>query len=100
MVNKEDLINRVVEKTNMNRNEVEAVIDNFLDAIVEGLARGEEVKVVRFGKFNVKTRVSRNIMNPVTREIIRAMYMQMGRKPSESDINRVMATMNVTPKKK
>lgn len=37
---------------------------------------------------------------PVTREMIRAMYMQMGRKPSESDINRVMATMNVTPKKK
>ena len=71
MVNKEDLINRVVEKTNMNRNEVEAVIDNFLDAIVEGLARGEEVKVVRFGKFNVKTRVSRNIKNPVTREIMR-----------------------------
>ena len=37
---------------------------------------------------------------PVTREMIRAMYMQMGRKPSESDINRVMATMNVSPKKK
>ncbi len=36
---------------------------------------------------------------PVTREMIRAMFMQMGRKPSESDINRVMATMNVTPKK-
>ena len=32
--------------------------------------------------------------------MIRAMYMQMGRKPSESDINRVMATMNVSPKKK
>lgn len=37
---------------------------------------------------------------PVTREMIRAMFMQMGRKPSESDINRVMSTMNVTPKKK
>ena len=37
---------------------------------------------------------------PVTREMIRAMFMQMGRKPSESDSNRVMSTMNVTPKKK
>ena len=37
---------------------------------------------------------------PVTREMIRALFMQMGRKPSESDINRVMSTMNVTPKKK
>ena len=39
---------------------------------------------------------------PVTRNMIRTMYMQMGRKPSEKDINRVMETMNVkqpTPKK-
>ena len=37
---------------------------------------------------------------PVTREMVRAMYMQMGRKPSESDINRVMATMNIKQGKK
>ena len=37
---------------------------------------------------------------PVTREMIRAMFMQMGRKPSEAQINSVMATMNVKPKKK
>ena len=30
---------------------------------------------------------------PITRDMIRAMFMQMGRKPSEADINRVMATM-------
>ena len=32
---------------------------------------------------------------PVTRNMIRTMYMQMGRKPSEKDINRVMETMNI-----
>ena len=37
---------------------------------------------------------------PVTRDMIRAMYMQMGRKPSESDINRVMATMQIKQGKK
>ena len=39
---------------------------------------------------------------PVTRNMIRAMFLQMGRKPSESDITRVMNTMNVpsTSKKK
>lgn len=31
---------------------------------------------------------------PVNRDMIRAMYMQMGRKPSEKDINRVMQEMN------
>lgn len=34
---------------------------------------------------------------PVNRNMIRAMFMQMGRKPSEADINKVMATMNVKP---
>lgn len=39
---------------------------------------------------------------PVTRSMIRTMYMQMGRKPSEKDINRVMDSMNIkepAPKK-
>ena len=31
---------------------------------------------------------------PVTPEMIRAMYMQMGRKPSEAQINRVINAMN------
>ena len=39
---------------------------------------------------------------PVNRNMIRAMFMQMGRKPSEKDINRVMDSMGVkepAPKK-
>ncbi len=36
---------------------------------------------------------------PVTRNMIRTMFMQMGRKPSEKDINKVMDTMNVKPPK-
>ena len=30
---------------------------------------------------------------PINEKMIRAMYMQMGRKPSEADIRRVMKTM-------
>lgn len=31
---------------------------------------------------------------PINREQIRAMFLEMGRKPSEKDINRVMNRMN------
>ena len=31
---------------------------------------------------------------PINRDMIRAMFMQMGRKPSEKDIPRVMNSMN------
>lgn len=71
MVNKEDLINKVIEETGINRSEVETVVDSFLDAIVNNLVKGEEVKIVRFGKFNAKSRVARNIVNPATKEIMR-----------------------------
>lgn len=30
---------------------------------------------------------------PINEKMIRAMYMQMGRKPSEADIRRIMKTM-------
>lgn len=45
--------------------------------------------------------VTRHIFNkqleknpPINREMIRAMFMEMGRKPSEKDINRVINRMN------
>ena len=31
---------------------------------------------------------------PINRDMIRAMFMQMGRKPSEKDITRVLNSMN------
>ena len=37
---------------------------------------------------------------PITRDQIRIMYQQMGRKPSESDITRVMNAMNIQTKPK
>lgn len=71
MVNKEDLIKHVIDETGENRELVETIIDSFLQGIVDGLVEGNEVKIVRFGKFNVKSRVERNIVNPSTKEIMR-----------------------------
>lgn len=71
MVNKEDLIKHVIDETGENRELVETIIDSFLQGIVDGLVDGNEVKIVRFGKFNVKSRVERNIVNPSTKEIMR-----------------------------
>jgi uncharacterized protein YneF (UPF0154 family) len=64
-------------------------------ALLVGLVVGFVVSRVLF-----KRELEKN--PPVTRNMIRTMYMQMGRKPSEKDINRVMESMGVkepTPKK-
>ena len=71
MVNKEDLIKHVIDETGENRELVETIIDSFLQGIVDGLVEGNEVKIVRFGNFYVKSRVERNIVNPSTKEIMR-----------------------------
>lgn len=71
MVNKEDLIKRVIDETGENKEVVETIVDTFLQEILDSLTNGEEVKIVRFGKFNVKSRVERNIINPSTKEIMR-----------------------------
>ena len=71
MKNKEDLIKRVIDETGETHEVVETIIDSFLQGIVDELVNGEEVKIVRFGKFNVKSRVERNIVNPSTKEIMR-----------------------------
>ena len=71
MVNKEDLIKRVIDETGENKEVVETIVDTFLQEILDSLTNGEEVKIVRFGKVNVKSRVERNIVNPSTKEIMR-----------------------------
>lgn len=37
---------------------------------------------------------------PINEKMIRAMYMQMGRKPSEAQIRQIMKTVNQNNKKK
>lgn len=71
MVSKEDLIRIVSEKTGERKEVVDEIVNELLDTIVEELANGEEVKIVRFGKFNAKARVERNIINPSTKEMMR-----------------------------
>ncbi len=48
------------------------------------------------GFFVIRAIFTKQLKNnpPINRDMIRAMFMQMGRKPSEKDITRVMNSMN------
>lgn len=48
------------------------------------------------GFFVIRSVFTKQIENnpPINRDMIRAMFMKMGRKPSEKDITRVMNSMN------
>ena len=64
MINKQVLITKVTDATRMARKDVEAVINTFLDAIIERLSLGEKVNLSGFGSFEVKDRKGRRGVNP------------------------------------
>jgi DNA-binding protein HU-beta len=69
-MNKNELINKVAEKTGTSKKETESVINEALDQVMHTLAEGEKVQFVGFGTFEVRQRASRTGRNPQTGETI------------------------------
>lgn len=64
MVNKAKLIEMVAEKTGLNKQMVETVIDAMLDTIVKSMQSGESVNLTGFGRFSPRTRAARVGVDP------------------------------------
>ncbi|MCL3779617.1 integration host factor subunit beta [Prolixibacteraceae bacterium JC049] len=66
---KNQLINRIAEKNELNKKEVEAIVSLFLYELTEVLS-DERVTIKDFGSFNRVTRSARIARNPITGEKI------------------------------
>jgi len=66
MMNKKKLIEKVATKHNLSIKEAEPLVDSVFATIIESLKKDSEVKIVGFGTFRVKTRKSRNGVDPNT----------------------------------
>ena len=69
-MNKTQLIEAVVAKTNLKKKDAEAAVNAFTAAIEEALKAGDKVQLVGFGTFEVKERAAREGRNPKTGEKI------------------------------
>lgn len=69
-MNKQDLIRETALNAYVNQEVAKQVIDGFLKAITDGLADGEEVKLIGFGTFSVKHKKGRIGRNPKTGEAV------------------------------
>lgn len=69
-MNKNDLINAVAQKAGISKNDSEKAVNAAIETITESLSRGEAVKIVGFGTFDVKNRAARTGRNPKTNEPI------------------------------
>ena len=69
-MNKNELINAVAERANINKKDAEIAVSATFEAITDALCEGEKIQLVGFGSFEVKKREARVGRNPKTKETI------------------------------
>ncbi|WP_373289428.1 HU family DNA-binding protein [Alicyclobacillus cellulosilyticus] len=69
-MNKNELINKVAERTGLKKKDAELAVNTVFNVIEEALAAGEKVQVIGFGTFETRERKARTGRNPQTGEPI------------------------------
>jgi len=69
-VTKKELIDRIAENTQAKRVVVKRIVQNFLDEMVNELAKSNRLEFRDFGVFETRTRAARVAQNPKTLERI------------------------------
>lgn len=67
-MNKDQLIDKIVDKTRYPKNRVKDCVEGALDIVIENLKNGKKVDLVGFGGFRVVVRKGRKGVNPQTRK--------------------------------
>ena len=66
---KADIVTEIAKQTGVEKVQIQAIVESFMDEIKDSLVRGENVYLRGFGSFIVKTRaekVARNISKNTT----------------------------------
>ena len=66
-VNKDSLVHSVMEKTELSKKDIEAVLECIIDEITAELQKGNKVTLTGFGTFKVSNRAAREGINPQTK---------------------------------
>jgi DNA-binding protein HU-beta len=61
-----DIVNAVVQRTNIPRSKAEQAVETVFEALKNALGRGDRIELRRFGVFNVKPRKTGIGRNPRT----------------------------------
>lgn len=69
-MNRIELVAKMAENTGLTKADAKKVLDGLLKAVEGTLKAGEDIRLVGFGNFEVKTRGERTGRNPKTGEKI------------------------------
>ena len=70
-MNKQELIAKISETTNLPKKSAAEAVDAFTSAVMEAVAKGDSVQLVGFGTFGCRERGAREARNPRTGEKIK-----------------------------
>ncbi|RUL79700.1 HU family DNA-binding protein [Dyella choica] len=70
-MNKTELINAVAEKAELTKADAQRALEAFFETVQKALQSGDDVAVVGFGTFTVRSRAARTGRNPRTNEEIK-----------------------------
>ncbi len=69
-MNKAELVDKVIETTDLNKASASRAVDAVFDSISNALKGGDQVTIVGFGTFSVSNRAERTGRNPRTGDTI------------------------------
>lgn len=63
---KADIVRNIAQGTGLTKTDTAAVVDGFIDAVIEALQQGEHIEIRGFGTFKSVSRAPRTGRNPRT----------------------------------
>jgi DNA-binding protein HU-beta len=70
-VTKADIVDVIASATGLTKVETEAVVDGFIQTVINTMKEGKNIEIRGFGSFKVKKRKGRIARNPRTGEQVR-----------------------------
>lgn len=65
---KADIVEKVAEGTGLTKLETEAIVEGFLNTVIQSLREGKGIEIRGFGSYKVKKKAARYARNPRTGE--------------------------------
>ena len=65
-MNKNELISNIADKAGLTKAEAGKAVNSFISAIIDSLAKGQDIRLVGFGTFSVSKRAAKTGRNPRT----------------------------------
>ena len=69
-MNKQEFINFIADRYDMDKRKAEAIIDTFVDATIAATFEGKEVSLIGFGQFHISEVPARTAMNPASGDAV------------------------------